>query len=331
MRYAIATAAVMTAAVAAVSGQAAQPRFSTGVDLLAVSAIVRGADHTVVRGLTPADFELLENGQPVPITTFAEVNTDLPTSPDDGRFVILLLDDLGTNPVYTTRIKQIAHGFADRMGPKDIVGVVYLNGSNSVTTQNPAEVRRAIDASKAYGKAILGTGGVAEHSLRTIGSLSSQLARVPHRRKVVVCIGPSAMFNPLVHLGALRNEASQTLTATARANVTTYVIDPLGLTENPSLSQRAIDAGQLQAAGPGGAISKGIGFHDYQSGLAFETGGVVFANTNGYDPAIDQVWEESGNYYLLGYEPARRDNRRYALEVRVKQPDVQVRTRRTRG
>ena len=41
--------------------------------------------------------------------------------------------------------------------------------------------------------------------------------------------------------------------------------------------------------------------------------------------------EESGNYYLLGYEPARRDNRRHTIEVRVKQPDVTVRSHRTRG
>ena len=47
-----------------------------------------------MRGLTRDDFELLEDGKPVDIATFAEAGTDARASLDDGRFVVLLLDDL---------------------------------------------------------------------------------------------------------------------------------------------------------------------------------------------------------------------------------------------
>lgn len=318
---------LMAGTVAIASGQP-QPRFRADVDLLVVSAIVRDAGNALVRGLTRDDFELLEDGKPVSIATFAEASSDARTSIDDGRFMVLLLDNLSTAPVYTKRIKEIAHGFAHRMGPKDVMSVVFLDGGSSVTTQNPNEIRRAIDRSRGYGKAVVAPGGEGRHATQTIGSLATQLARVSHRRKVLVCIGPAQTFNVPTHLSGSSGEAGIAMRDTARANLTTYVIDPLGLTEKPSLSTRPLDDGALRREPT--TISKGQGFRDYQDGFAFETGGLVFANTNLYEAAVNQVWEESGNYYLLGYEPARRDNRRHSIDVRLKKPDISARARRIR-
>lgn len=322
-------ACIVALPVATIAGQQ-QPRFSTRVDLEVVSVIARTPDNAIVRGLTIDDFELLEDGKPVSVATFAEVNTDARTSVDDGRFIVLLLDDFGTDARYTTRIKEVARGFANRMGPKDVMSVVMLNGSSSVTTQNPAEVLRAINRSQGYGKAMLSTGGAPRHAMQTIASLSQQLAKVPHRRKVLVSIGAAQIFNPVTYSREIGGETTAALRELGRANLTSYVIDPLGLTEKRQLSTRPVDEGMIQR-GPSGVTSRGEGFRDYRDGLAFESGGLAFANTNLYDDAIAQVWEESGNYYLLGYSPARRDNRRHTIEVRVKKPDVTVRARRTRG
>jgi len=323
----IATLALMAGTVAIASGQT-QPRFRADVDLLVVSAIVRDAGNALVRGLTRDDFELLEDGKPVTIATFAEASTDARTSLDDGRFVVLLLDDYSTHPQYTQRIKEVAVGFADRMGPKDVVSVVMMNGGSSVTTQRPAEVRAAINRSKAYGKAFVSPRNPSRHAMDNISSLAGQLAKVPHRRKVLVCIGPASTCNPATHVDGSQGEAGIAMRDSARANLTTYVIDPLGLTETRSRSTRAIDDRVTRAPG---VEDRGQGFRLYEDGFAFESGGLAFANTNDYESAITQVWEESGNYYLLGYEPARRDNRRHSIEVRIKKPDLKVRARRTRG
>ena len=198
-----------------------------------------------MRGLTRDDFELLEDGKPVNIATFAEAGTDARASLDDGRFVVLLLDDYSTHPQYTQRIKDVAYGFVNRMGPKDVMSVVMLNGGSSVTTQRPAEVRAAIDRSKAYGKAFVSPTNPSRHAMDNISSLAAQLARVPHRRKVLVCIGPAATFNPATHVSGNQGEAGIAMRDTARANVTTYVIDPLGLTEKRALSTRPIDDARL--------------------------------------------------------------------------------------
>jgi VWFA-related protein len=299
------TLIVIVAAVTGASGQT-QPRFRADVDLLVVSAIVRDGGNALVRGLAREDFELREDGKPVTIATFAEAGTDARASLDDGRFVVLLMDDLSASPSLTVRMKEIAHGFADRMGPKDVLSVAYLNGGSSVTTQIRGEVKRAIDRFKPIGShGAMTPGSKAQHAIETIGALATQIERVGHRRKVVVCIGSAQIFNPVVGDGELRGYTADTLRATAHGNVTIYVIDPIGLT-------------------------KGV-FADDEGGFARHTGGAAFANINDYGPAIERVWEESGNYYLLGYEPSRRDNRRHSIEVRVKKPDLNVRARRTRG
>ena len=328
MMRTIAAVVLWMAGVTVLTAQS-QPRFSTGVNLVVVPVIARNADNTFTRGLTQDDFELIEDGKAVPISTFAAVNTDAPASLDDGRFVVLLLDDLGTHPSYTTRIKDIARGFANRMGPKDVMSVVLLNGGSSVTTQRRAEVLAAIDRTKGYGKAVVAPGlNASRHAMQTVASLSTQLARVAHRRKVLVCIGPAATFNPQLQNAGTRGEAADALRESAAANLATYVVDPLGLTATPGLSTRSVDAGIPRETG---VVDKGAGFKLYEDGFAFETGGVTFANTNQYERAIDQVWEESGNYYLIGYEPPRRDTRRHAIEVRVRKAGVSIRARRTRG
>ena len=263
----IATLALMAGTVAIASGQS-QPRFRADVDLLVVSAIVRDAGNALVRGLARDDFELLEDGKPVDIATFAEAGTDARASLDDGRFLVLLLDDYSTHPQYTQRIKDVAYGFVNRMGPKDVMSVVMLNGGSSVTTQRPAEVRAAIDRSKAYGKAFVSPTNPSRHAMDNISSLAAQLARVPHRRKVIVCIGPAATFNPATHVSGSQGEAGIAMRDTARANVTTYVIDPLGLTEKRALSTGPIDDG----------VSKNPGIEDKGQGFRLVPGRLRLRN-----------------------------------------------------
>ena len=324
MRSAIAGLAVILSSTLLSAGQ---PRFGARVDLHVLSVVARTGDDLAAKGLVASDFEVFEDGKRVAISTFAEVDSNTPTPLDEGRFVVLLLDDLGTHPQFTVRIKDIARDFVRRMGPKDVMSVVLLNGSIGVTTRNPDEVLRAIDQSNGYGKAVLSSGGAGAHAIRTIASLARQLAEVQHRRKVLVCIGSAMTFNSSTH-GGYRSEVASALREAARANLTAYVIDPLGLTPKASLSSRAIDRGALAA--DASVVAKGAGFADYQDGFAFETGGFTFANTNLYQDAIARVWEESGSYYLLGYEPTTRNSRRHVIEVKTNRPGVTARARRTR-
>lgn len=294
------------------AGAQSQPKFTARVDLVVVSAVVRDSDNQFTRGLTQDDFEVLEDGKPVAVATFAEVNADTQAPQDDGRFVVLLLDNLVTDPVLTHRIKEIARGFADRMGPRDVVSVLAMNGGNTVATRDPATVRAAIDRIKPAGTSIMSAAMVDTLGMDAVTSVAKQLGTFEHRRKVLVSIGRAHLFNqqltenremPDGHILTALRESS-------RADLTTYVIDPAGLQE---------------------ARYARSGVRSNLDGFARDSGGTVFSNVNVYDPAIEQVWQESGSYYLFGFEPKQRDNKRHTIEVRVKKPGLQARARRSRG
>lgn len=299
----------LTLAAIAQAGAQSRPKFGARIDLAVVSAVVRDTDNQLARGLGQGDFEVLEDGKPVAIATFAEVNADARASQDDGRFVVLLLDNLVTDPTLMPRIKEIARGFADRMGPRDVVSVVAMTGGSTTATRDPAKVRAAIDRVNPFGTSIMST---ATLGMDAVTAVAKQLGTFEHRRKVLVCIGPAGLFNQQVTENQVMPDGHilNAIRETSRADLTTYVIDPAGLRE----ARRA-------RAGVRGNLD----------GFARDSGGTAFSNVNAYEPAIDQVWQESGSYYLFGFEPAKRDGKRHTIEVRVKKPGLQVRARRTRG
>jgi hypothetical protein len=63
--------------------------------------------------------------------------------------------------------------------------------------------------------------------------------------------------------------------------------------------------------------------------LADVTGGFALTNSNSFDQAFDRIVRENSSYYVLGYTSSndRRDGRYRRLQVRVKRPGLQVRSR----
>ena len=129
----------------------AQPpvRFKVDVELVEIDAIVTDAAGRVVRGLTQKDFEILEEGKPQPIGTFAMVDIPIeradppafraaPPEPDvfsnrrefDGRLFVVVLDDLQTDAARTARVRTAARQFVERyVGANDLVAIVQTSGA----------------------------------------------------------------------------------------------------------------------------------------------------------------------------------------------------------
>lgn len=90
--------AVATLAAAAAVVMIAQPRahqdqlrpfFRAGTAIVSVDVVVRDESGTLVRGLTPADFTILEDGRPQQIQTFSfEEISDRPLAPRDSVNVL---------------------------------------------------------------------------------------------------------------------------------------------------------------------------------------------------------------------------------------------------
>jgi VWFA-related protein len=136
--------------------------------------------------------------------------------------------------------------------------------------------------------------------------------------------------------------------AANRANVSIYAMDAAGLRAE---SEQAKIRDQVNAAGAGGGgiLSGGGGGRDPLSraleenegvlrqdphnglaGLAEDTGGLLFENTNNLRPAFDRVESDLHNYYLVGYTPTNEkyDGRFRNIEVRVSRPGLTVAARK---
>jgi VWFA-related protein len=298
----------LAAGLAAVAAGQPSQTFRSGVDLVEVDAVATSTDGKIVRGLSREDFEIREDGQPVEIKTFAAMDADRATSDAEGRLVVLLLDDLVTPPVWTTHIKGIAHDFANHMAPHDVAAVVMLNASATKTTTNRAEIAATIESFRYEASKIIPGDAVRRHALDQIRGLMQRLEPVKHRRKLLVCIGAPSLFMPTEPIGsaglAYSPEWTDALAEASRANVSLYLIDPAGLTETR----------------PEDAMS-----------FAEATGGRAYSS-NELARVVQQVWDEAGHYYLLGYEvPSSRSRKKtHSIDVRARRAGVDVRARKQR-
>ena len=140
-------------------------------------------------------------------------------------------------------------------------------------------------------------------------AIARQMLEAPGRRKAIVAIGAGWLFDtplPPPSLRDLHVEWIAAMRSMAAANVSLYVIDPVGLRPMPGYSF-------------GG-----------DSGFANETGGYAFLNTNDLRGAAERIFAEAGTYYVLRTTdpPVQRTADLREVKVRVLRKDVTVRARR---
>jgi VWFA-related protein len=143
------------------------PRFTTGVNMVALDVSVLDEDRKPVRGLTADDFTVLENGKPQPIKTFTSIEQPdvvedasvawvRDVQPDvsrndtlsNRRIVVLVLDDSTPMPAEDVpRVTMMVRKVVDRLGPNDLTAVVYTSskryGQNFTTDK--ARLLAAVD------------------------------------------------------------------------------------------------------------------------------------------------------------------------------------------
>ena len=291
------------------AGQQPAP-FSAKTSLVVVPVVAIDSKGATVHGLTQQDFQVFEDGRPVEVQTFLAPNGDAVTG-EEGRFIVIALDNLFTPAEIGFRVKAIAKRLVDKIGPRDVMSVISLNGGKAVSTSSKAELMAAINRfTPMFGDDTFVAGNKASHGLKMIGALSDQVAQSSHRRKVIVYIGNAALFNPS-QPSAFADRGNDTsaewneaIRITSRNNVSIYSIDPSGL-------------------------EGGVG--DWSQSFSEETGGHTWSGTNNYGSAVDRIWQESASYYLLGYAAPINDQRLHRIEVKIAKQGVTVRARKARG
>ena len=336
-----------------------RPQFRAAVELVQLDVSVLDNERRPVRGLAAKDFEIFEDGKPQTISTFAGI--DLPdavepstpwmrdVAPDtrrndtlnDRRLFVMVLDDATAqvNLAALKSTKLIARRFIERLGPSDLMAIVFtLNNRNAQDyTSDRARLLAAVDKFDVGFRDLDSNPGIGlagdshlffRYTIETLLKVSELMVALPEQRKALVYVGQGVPVDVVAastvtlagQVGALEPGAKQALLIQRlreafrradRANVAFYTFDTCG-----------------PRAGGGSTCVPGLEV-DFLRGIAEETGGYSTADTNDFEPGITQVYRENASYYLLGFVSTnpKPDGKFRRLEVRVRRPGLQVRTR----
>ncbi|HEY7057955.1 MAG TPA: VWA domain-containing protein, partial [Vicinamibacterales bacterium] len=154
-----AVAAVALLALCAVSVQSQQvqpspPRtvFRANTALVSVDVVVRDGSGAVVRGLTAADFDVLEDGKPQQVRSFAF--EEVADRPDAARAFALLGDAESRLKAETTRAAAAPPAPVEAapkpMSSDELAGRRLIVLLFDISSMQPEDVQRAVDAATKY-------------------------------------------------------------------------------------------------------------------------------------------------------------------------------------
>lgn len=141
------------------------PTFRGGIDVVHVDVSVLDGNRKPVRGLTSADFTVLEDGKPRPIVAFAPIDLPAPPPavtvaaaapwvasvpadvstnrlPPEGRLVAIVFD-WSIRLSDQAQARRVARAAVEEMGPADVGAVVYTGGFSTAGTRQPFTLDRA--------------------------------------------------------------------------------------------------------------------------------------------------------------------------------------------
>ena len=148
-----------------------QPVFRADVDIIEMDVSVLDRNRRPVRGLTAADFTVLEDGRPQRVVAVSHVDladqdrvrsarmryvtrdvaaNDLSDQLGDGRLIAIVFDDVNLpadDPEIVRSARETARYIVDRLGPSDMAAVIYAHnaGRTQDFTDDRAKLLQAID------------------------------------------------------------------------------------------------------------------------------------------------------------------------------------------
>lgn len=127
-------------------GAGPQSTFRARTDLVRVAVAVVDKKGRPLRGLTAANFTVLENGKPRKIVAFE--NTEPEETEATGRLVVVMFD-AGIPRGDQANARRIAQRVVDTLEPADLMMVVHAAGTDTGATAFTADHRRLLAAIKA--------------------------------------------------------------------------------------------------------------------------------------------------------------------------------------
>jgi len=288
---ALALAATVSIALAAQPPPAAQgPTFKSGTQIVSLFVTVADAARRLVPGLTQEEFEVFDNDKPQPIVFFQ--NEIQPIT------VVVMLDTSGSMTLTLDLLRQAAEQFLIRLLPADKGRVGAFNDKIQFSSHFTNDRDQLVTDVKNldYGN---GT-----RLWDAVGASLDELKSIEGRRVILVFTDGDDTASKL-GLG----------TVVERARAEEVMIYAIGLESNYFNGQHMV------RTRPDSGLRR----------IADETGGGYFELKKSSELAstFTKVAQELHSQYVIGFAPMQLDNRVHKLAVKMKQPGMTARARRS--
>jgi Ca-activated chloride channel family protein len=271
---------------------AQQPTFRAGTQVVSLFATVVDAQKRLVPDLQQSDFEVFDNDKPQPLVFFQ--NETQPIT------VVVMLDTSGSMTLTLDLLRAAAEQFVLRLLPADKAKVgafndkIQIKGSRFINDRDQL-VTDIKDLDYGNGTRLWDALAASEDELKGIEG----------RRVILVFTDGDDTESHNASLGKVVD----------RARAEEVMIYAIGLESNYFNGQRMV------RSKPDGGLRK----------IADETGGGYFelSKTADLAPTFTRVAQELHSQYVLGFTPTSLDGKVHKLLVRMKQPGMTARARRS--
>jgi Ca-activated chloride channel homolog len=271
---------------------AQQPTFRAGTQVVSLFATVTDAEKRLVPDLVQGDFQVFDNEKPQPLVFFQ--NEIQPIS------VVVMLDTSGSMTMTLDLLRAAAEQFVLRLLPADKARVGAFNDKIQFMGRSFMNDRdqlvtdiKNID----YGN---GT-----RLWDALAASLEELKGIDGRKVILVFTDGDDTESKNASLGKVID----------RARIDEVMIYAIGL------ESRYFDGQRMVRSRPDGGLKK----------IADETGGGYFELTKTAElaPTFTRVAQELHSQYVLGFTPMALDGKVHKLAVRMKQPGMNARARRS--
>jgi Ca-activated chloride channel homolog len=290
-RLSAAAALAASTSLALVAQQPPGPTFKSGTQVVSLFVTVADAQKRLVPGLTKEDFDVFDNEKPQPIVYFD--NSVQPIT------VIVMLDTSGSMTGTIALLRQAAEQFLIRLLPDDKGRVGAFNDKIQFSSRFTSDRDQLVSDVKDldYGN---GT-----RLWDAVDASLEELKGIDGRRVILVFTDGDDTESRNSSLGKVIE----------RARADEVMIYAIGLESNYFNGQRMV------RSKPDSGLRK----------IADETGGGYFelSKTSDLAPTFTKVAQELHSQYVIGFTPTQLDNRVHKLMVKMKQPGMTARARRS--
>lgn len=287
----VAVAAAVVSAASFVYAQ--EPSFRSGSNLVIVPTTVTDRTGRFVRGLTAADFEILEDGVGRPVAQFSAQRV-----PVSVAIVLDISGSMSTEPARWELTQRALASFLSKLEGTDEVTLIVFNDRPE---RLGGWTRHTFDVFSALRRVKTG-GGTA--LFRALSSAVPVLGEASHPRKALLLISDGNEFNPHdPFVTSTRFQGIRASEAIRRSGAALYAIG-IGMGREP--------VNRLM-----------LGDLSEPTGAYFE----VVSNPGMLEAAVGRVADDLRDQYILAFEPTQRDGEFHTIAVKTRGAGHRVRAR----